>query len=75
MLGVDAGGWAAALSAGAPPFGGSEETDCACAAKAVAASNPMLNTVDFNMLGISAISSSSDDLGGAYVGAADRSYK
>jgi hypothetical protein len=53
MLGDEAEGWVGALAVGAEPLGGSDDTDCACAAKAVPASSATPKTVDFSILGIS----------------------
>ena len=63
MLGGDSGGWAGAFAVGAEPLGGSDDTDCACAANAVPASNATPKTVDFSIFGISRHSSSPDEFG------------
>jgi hypothetical protein len=63
MLGGEAGGWAGALAVAAELLGGSDDTDCACAAKAVPASNATPKTVDFSIFDISRNSSSPDQFG------------
>lgn len=50
-------GWVTGVC-GTPPAGGRDDTDCACAARAVPASNPTLNKVDLKMLDISGTSNS-----------------
>ena len=39
-----------AVGAGAPPSGGSADTDCACAVAAKPTNNPILSTVDLSKL-------------------------
>jgi hypothetical protein len=75
MLGGDVGGWVEALAVGAEPLGGSDDTDCACAAKAVPASSATPKTVDFSIFGISKNSSSPDQFGIIKVGTAYDTYK
>ena len=75
MLGGDVGGWVVTLAAGAEPLGGSDDTDCACATKAVPASNATPKTVDFSKFGISRNSNTPDEFGTIHVGTAYDTYK
>lgn len=75
MLGGEVGGWVGALAVGAEPVGGSDDTDCACAANAVPASNATPKTVDFSIFGISRNSSTPDEFGIIDVGTPYDTYK
>jgi hypothetical protein len=56
-------------------LGGSDDTDCACAANAVPASNATPKTVDFSIFGISRNSSTPDEFGIIDVGTPYDTYK